>query len=235
MTGYALFDWDGTLREGYTLFEWIEFLREKGEILSDQVLKRHDRLVEDYRRGRISHDVLARESCRNYEDGIRGTEVERYEALRAMYHRYDRTRQLAFAPALFDWMRGRGIRPIVITGAPVDMIGAYFEEYGIEEAYGHRLEAREGRLTGNALENCGFHKERKVEELLERFGGPPLLAAGDSDSDLPLLLVAKTALVVGGRVETAARVPGGKTVPRNIEGRMLIQNLEKWIGECEAI
>ena len=65
MERYALFDWDGTLREGYTLFEWIGFLRERGEILSARVLKRHDRLVADYREGRISHDVLARESCQN--------------------------------------------------------------------------------------------------------------------------------------------------------------------------
>ena len=208
MERYALFDWDGTLREGYTLFEWIGFLRERGEILSARVLKRHDRLVADYREGRISHDVLARESCQNYEEGIRGTRVERYEALRSEYHRYD---------------------------APVDMIGAYFREYGIGEAYGHRLELRDGRLTGNALENCGFHKERKVRELAERFGCPPMLAAGDSDSDLPLLLAAKTALVVGGRAETLTRVPGGKSVPREIEGVTLIQNLENWIGECEAI
>lgn len=123
----------------------------------------------------------------------------------------------------------------MITGAPVDMIGAYFGEYGIGEAYGHRLELRDGRLTGNALENCGFHKERKVRELEERFGCPPLLAAGDSDSDLPLLLAAKTALVVGGRAETLARVPGGRSIPRGIEGETLIQNLENWIGECEAI
>ena len=57
MERYALFDWDGTLREGYTLFEWIGFLRERGEILSARVLKRHDRLVADYREGRISHDL----------------------------------------------------------------------------------------------------------------------------------------------------------------------------------
>ena len=235
MERYALFDWDGTLREGYTLFEWIGFLRERGEILSARVLKRHDRLVADYRDGRISHDVLARESCQNYEEGIRGTRVERYEALRSEYHRYDRTRQLAFAPVLFRWLKDRGIQPVVITGAPVDMIEAYFGEYGIGEAYGHRLEMRDGRLTGNALENCGFHKERKVRELAERFGCPPMLAAGDSDSDLPLLLAAKTALVVRGRAETLARVPGGKSVPREIEGVTLIQNLENWIGECEAI
>ena len=64
MERYALFDWDGTLREGYTLFEWIGFLRERGEIHSARVLKRHDRLVADYREGRISHDVLAR-GCQN--------------------------------------------------------------------------------------------------------------------------------------------------------------------------
>ena len=188
MERYALFDWDGTLREGYTLFEWIEFLREKGEILSGEMLRRHDR-----------------------------------------------SRQLAFAPALFLWLRQRKIRPVVVTGAPVDMIGAYFWEYGISEAYGHRLEVRDGRLTGRALENCGFHKEQKVEELMERFGGPPVLAAGDSDSDLPLLLAAGTALGVGGRREVAALVPGSHCVPRDISGSDLIQNLEKWIGECETI
>ncbi len=235
MESYALFDWDGTLREGYTLFEWIEFLRNQGEILSGEVLKRHDQLVEDYHGKRITHDVLARESCLNYENGIRGTRLEHYEALRAVYHRYDRTRQLAFVPALFDWMKARRIRPIVITGAPVDMIGAYFSEYGIEEAYGHRLEVLDGRLTGKALENCGFHKERKVRELLERFGGPPLFAAGDSDSDLPLLQAAKIALVVGERREITDLVPGSRGVPRGIEGGLLIKNLEKWIGECEAI
>ena len=235
MERYALFDWDGTLREGYTLFEWIEFLREKGEILSGEMLRRHDRLLEDYRCRRISHDVLARESCENYENGIRGTQVTRYERLRAAYHPYDRSRQLAFAPALFLWLRQRKIRPVVVTGAPVDMIGAYFWEYGISEAYGHRLEVRDGRLTGRALENCGFHKEQRVEELMERFGGPPVLAAGDSDSDLPLLLAAGTALVVGGRREVAALVPGSHCVPRDISGSDLIQNLEKWIGECETI
>ena len=235
MTRYALFDWDGTLREGYTLFEWIEFLRQRGEILSAQMLRCHDRLVEDYRCGRISHDVLARESCLNYENGIRGTEIMRYERLRAAYHPYDRSRQLTFAPELFKWLRKKKIYPIVVTGAPVDMIGAYFSEYGIDEAYGHRLEVRDGRLTGKALENCGFHKEKKVKELAARFGGPPVLAAGDSDSDLPLLLAAGTALVVGGRREIAALVPGSRCVPRNISGENLIQNLEKWIGDCETI
>ena len=101
----------------------------------------------------------------------------------------------------------------MITGAPVDMIEAYFGEYGIGEAYGHRLEMRDGRLTGNALENCGFHKERKVRELAERFGCPPMLAAGDSDSDLPLLLAAKTALVVGGRAGHWPGFPAERVFP----------------------
>lgn len=233
MKQYALFDWDGTLRAGYTLFEWIDFLRNKGGILSKEVLMRHDQLLEAYHEGRITHDVLASESCLNYENGIRGMDTGLYGRLKEEYSIYDRTRQLPFVSRLFQWLKEKEIAPVIITGAPLDMIRLYFEAYGIEEAYGHRLEEKNGVLTGNALENYGFGKERMTEECRKRFAGRPILAAGDSESDLPLLKSSKIALVVGGKKTLLEQLPHGISVDREETGERLIQYLEKRIGEIE--
>lgn len=233
MKQYALFDWDGTLRAGYTLFEWIDFLRKKGGILSPEVLKRHDGLLKAYKEGRITHDVLAAESCLNYECGIRGLSTDLYDRLKEEYSYYDRTRQLPFVPHLFRWLKDKEIAPVIITGAPLDMICLYFKEYGIKEAYGHRLEEKNGALTGRALENHGFGKERMTEECRERFGGRPVLAAGDSESDLPLLKAAEIALVVGGKKSLLEQLSHGISVDREETGEELIKYLEQRIGEIK--
>lgn len=231
MKQYALFDWDGTLRAGYTLFEWIDFLREKREILSEEMLECHDRLLREYREGKISHDVLASESCRNYEKGILGLDIDLYSRLKDEYSLYDRTRQFPFVPRLFQWLKEKRIAPVIITGAPLDMIGLYFKNYGIKEAYGHRLEQKDGIFTGKALENYGFHKERMTDECRLRFGCGPVLAAGDSESDIPLLKEAAIALIVGGKKELLKKIPHGILVNPQEDGEELIKYLEQRIGE----
>lgn len=193
---YALLDWDNSLREKVTLFRWEDFLVEKG-VISDRVLREREKYRLAHREGRMDHDALSRECCLSFLQAAEGMEQSTYEALLAEYMPQDRQDFAAYTPVLLAWLRDRKIEPVVVSGAPLDIISHYFAEFGIRKAWAFNYCFRDGRLSGDFLGSGGHDKQSVVEQCRRDYGQGPIIALGDSASDLPLLRAAAYPLIAG--------------------------------------
>lgn len=223
LTVYALLDWDNSLRIGATLFTWTDFLvRER--VLPREVITERENLREQYRQGLLSHDDLSRECCAAYLRAMDGMEEGRYLALIQAYLPEDRGYLAPHTAPLMDWLRRHSITPVVVSGSPHDIISHYFGMFGVARSYDFLTRMKAGRLDGGFLRSGGHDKQAVVNECRERFGEEPLLAVGDSPSDLPMLRAARFPVVVGGDAELRRSFPASPPVSCTREGAQLLSN-----------
>ncbi|MEV7523774.1 haloacid dehalogenase-like hydrolase [Streptomyces sp. NPDC091371] len=98
-----------------------------------------------------------------------------------------RERIFPFAAELVGLLHGAGLRTVLISGSPYEIVRLAAAELGIGEAHGMRAEARRGRYTG-VLETTPALPGGKRAALREATGGRPVdrrrsFAIGNSPSD----------------------------------------------------
>ena len=228
---YALLDWDNSLRSGATLFTWTDYLVEKG-ILSPGVVDERKELQARYRRGEFSHDDLSRECCVSYLRAMDGMEESRYQALLRDYFPKDRHNLAPHTPVLMAWLRQRGITPVVVSGSPHDVIEGYFAEFGVKHSHDFLTRITDGRVDGSFLCSGGHDKQSVVTLCQEQFGEAPVLAAGDSSSDLPMLEAARFPIVIGTDEAMHRRFPNAPTITCTPEGA---DAMDAYLRRCGEI
>lgn len=219
---YALLDWDNSLREKVTLFRWEDFLVQNG-VISNRVITEREKFRLAHREGRMDHDRLSRECCLSFLRAAEGLTLERYSELLEEYLPYDREDFAAYTPILFDWLKNHGIEPVIVSGAPRDIICRYFEEFGIRRAWAFDYEFRDGRLSSEFLGSGGHDKRAAVEACRQEFGCDPILALGDSASDLPMLKAARCPLIAGNPSPLSAALPNALTLDYDRRGAAALQ------------
>jgi phosphoserine phosphatase len=194
----ALLDWDNTLHHGWTLEPWVRYLVERGQA-PPRLAVEGEQLTRDYLAGRLQdHSDLAHRANTLYAAAAAGWAVADVAALVGPYlEEVDRPLVYPFVPALLAWLVAHDIEPVVVTGAPAELVAPYVEPAG-GRVVGLTLAESDGRYTGAIGRNPGpaAEKTRAVEEVLAD-GCEVALAAGDSVSDLPLLRAGRRQLVVG--------------------------------------
>lgn len=196
MNRYALLDWDYTLRDGYTLTAWIEYLRAR-HVVSDSLPASIASLQTRYDAGKISHDEYAMAACREYAAALQGMEEEQLSALLPGFCREQAALIYSFTEPLFQLLFRENIDAIVVSGAPCLILKQYQELFHIRQILAFEPEIQNGKYTGAAKANYGFHKENAVRLAADQYGTAPFLALGDSSSDIPLLLAAQHAVCIG--------------------------------------
>jgi phosphoserine phosphatase len=194
----ALLDWDNTLHHGWTLEPWVRFLVDEG-VAPTSLAVGGERLIRDYLEGRLAgHSDLAHRANTLYATATAGW---RTDALAALVDRFaaevDGPLVYPFVPGLLAWLVGRGIEPVIVTGAPAGLVEVHVAAAGAR-VVGLTL-ASSGGLSAGVVERnpgTGEEKARAVAEILAA-GGEVALGAGDSESDLPLLRAGRRQLVVG--------------------------------------
>ena len=192
---YALLDWDNTLRKGYTLFSWIDYLIGKG-IIKSGVREEIGYLIQEYQNDNISHDQLAKEACYVYAQSIKGISRFFLNQQVRKYMSEDEAKLFRFTKEIFNLLKQYRIQPIIISGAPEDVINNYRVALNINKIYGFATEENNGIFTGNVLYNYGYNKNKKVEEICNEFGNEPKIAFGDSVSDFEMLNRANKSIIV---------------------------------------
>lgn len=219
---YALLDWDNSLREKVTLFRWEDFLVQKG-VISKRVITEREKYRLAFREGRMDHDRLSRECCLSFLRAAEGLPFDRYSELLEEYLPHDREDFAAYTPILFDWLKTHGIEPVVVSGAPRDVISRYFDEFGIRRAWAFDYEFRNGRLSSEFLGSGGHDKRDVVEACRREFGCDPILALGDSASDLPMLEAARCPLIAGNPSPLSAALPNAPVLDYDLRGAEALQ------------
>ena len=192
---YALLDWDNTLRKGYTLFTWMDYLINIGTIKS-VVRQKVDYYIEEYKKENLSHDQLAKDACDVFAKSIKGMKKSILERQIRDYMYEDSTKLYKFTQEIFDVLNENKILPIIVSGAPSDILERYHMKFNLYEIYGFVAEVENDRFSGKVSCNYGYNKNLKVEEICKKMGRIPKIAFGESISDFEMLNKAEKSIIV---------------------------------------
>lgn len=202
----ALLDWDWTLREGFTLEPWLRALaRDPAErALAD----RFPPALAAYLAGELPYDRLALLAEELYVTIAAGRPVGELVTIADGVAATDRLRP--GAEALLSALRTAAIRPVVISGAPAEVLRAHARRVGIDPAdvTGWEL-ARDGdRIAGRLASGNTARAEAKAVHVARIAAEAEIvLGIGDSDGDRPLVAAAAIGAWVDPRTaDEAARV-----------------------------
>ena len=193
---YALLDWDNTVRNGYTLFSLIDYLVET-RFIDESVRKKIDTYKEDYSNGLMSHDQLAILACDYYSASLKGKSVEQYDLLLKGFHSTtDIFCIYGFARRIFAFFKENSIIPIVVSGAPTDVVKMYQDEFSIKEIYAYDYGRLNEIFTGETICNHGYNKKEIVNQIISNHGCEPVFAFGDSSSDYEMMSMSRNSVLV---------------------------------------
>ena len=228
----ALLDWDNTLHDGWTLEPWVRFLVARGQA-PERLAIDGEQLTRDYLEGRLDgHSDLAHRANTLYATSAAGWRTADVAALVGPFlDEVDRPLVFGFVPALLAWLVEHGIQPVIVTGAPAELVAGYVEPAGAQ-VVGLTLDHADGRYTGALRRNPGpgEEKERAVADVLAA-GDEVALGMGDSESDLPLLEAGERQVVVG-NPDLARRFPGTSLLlePRSTTAADIRRGLDRLFG-----
>jgi phosphoserine phosphatase len=196
----ALLDWDNSLHDGYTMGPWLHALaRDEREA---DVARRFDAALAAYEAGTMAYDAFAGLAETLYTGLADGRSVAEVRAIAERFVRDDPLRP--GTPQLVDALLAAGIRPVLISGAPIEVLSAHAAALGFaaRDVTGWQLEQRGdvyvGRLaSGNTAQ--GGAKATLVEQRVAG-GDQVMLGLGDSPADRPLVDAAR----IGAWIDPAA-------------------------------
>ena len=193
----ALLDWDGTLRKGYTIVPWVHHLTRAGVLAGTCNADLSD-LFQRYGAGEISHDELARLTARVYAQHLRGQRRAMIKVQARRFVREDQSKLFRFSRDLLVGLRALKIRPVIISGAPIEILDAYREVLDLEEVYGLELGVLRGQFTGEVRRNPGMARVKQhIVRIIARAPRSQVrVAMGDPPSDEPLLRAAQVPIFV---------------------------------------
>lgn len=204
----AVLDLDNTLVDGWVLERWMRMLGEVELGHAREGAERLARLFDAYRADPgYGHDRLAHEAAGVYAASLCDLDDEELTPLAKVLVDDYLAADGSIFPAtrrLLDGLRERGLRPVLITGAPSEVALPLARELRIESVFA-LIAARDhtGRFTGEVEVNHGLStlKRAVCDKLREIHDCNLLVAIGDSEGDRPMWDAAHVSVRVGGLKE----------------------------------
>lgn len=186
----AILDLDNTLRSGWSIVSWVGSETMVGLVGADRLQRLIEEMHSSYLNNHISHDDFAAQSSIAYAEFISLNNLEAVQRAAKAYVSHELDRVLySFAKPLIAALRRLHIAPILVTGAPQELAVEISQELNIEEVYSLVVE------NGTAINPGTADGKRRVVSAVSAAGRRLLLAAGDSDSDIPLMRLAPLRIV----------------------------------------
>lgn len=197
----ALLDLDNTLRPGWSIKPWVEFLVEEQIRGAARCATAVDEYLASFAAGAITHDELAVNCGIAYAALMKGKrKAEMAEAADNYARDYERV--FAFAEPLMHLLESFLIAPVIVSGAPGEIVREAASRLGVERYMALDLETdARGVYTGAIRDNPGTTEaKRDVVARIRQEGHTIELGMGDSTSDLPLLQAARNRILVGNQI-----------------------------------
>jgi phosphoserine phosphatase len=200
----AVLDLDNTLAHGWLIQRWVHELCDAGLSDSSESALQLDELFDEYGADPdYGHDHLARQAATVYASAMSGISVVDVASLaRRVVGGYLGQGGSVFPSTqpLLTGLRERGIRPVLVTGAPGEIAVPLAEAIGIHSVFPLTLGQRDGRFTGDIEVNHGLAstKRQVCTALIENSECDVLVAVGDSEGDRPMWEAAQVSVRVGG-------------------------------------
>jgi HAD superfamily phosphoserine phosphatase-like hydrolase len=199
----AVMDFDNTLARGWIVGSWLARLSEANVGNADAGVMRLTALFEAYAaRPGFGHDRLATEAGQIYSDAMAGVSVTEVRALASPFvadYVGPRGRLFRQSRALITGLRSRGLRPILVTGAPGEVTQELMRELNVESCFPFLLEIQDGVYTGQIVCNRGVSTEKAstCKWLVDEQEAEIVVAIGDSAGDRPMWRSARLSIKVG--------------------------------------
>ena len=193
---FALFDWDNTVRKGFTLFTWIDFLC-NNSIISNDLQCEMNSIKIMYNKKRITHDQYAELACSLFAKKLAGISTTVLTQALEKYIIHDKSYLISDIGSVFDILYKKRIDIIILSGAPELVVQQYQEAFHIKQIYAFKEDEIDGVYSGKVRYNYGFNKQQTVDILCKEYKANPLIAFGDSESDVPMLIKARNSFCVG--------------------------------------
>ena len=193
----AIFDLDNTLLAGDSDYLWGQFMVEQGHVDGSWYERENRRYYEQYKAGTL--DI--REFCAFSMQPLTQHEPERLYAWRQQFIREKIACIVAAGtPALLERHRAQGDRLLITTATNRFITEPIAQLLGVSDLIATDPEMRDGRYTGQISGVPNF-QDGKVQRLAQWRAQQPQHYAhtsfySDSRNDLPLLLLADTAVAV---------------------------------------
>lgn len=207
-TKVALLDWDGTIASGFSLFRYVKMLVDNN-IIENKVQENMLKLLDDFHKSIISYDDLTEHVPKVYSEGLKN--CRQSQIFNLMTHFVDKDKEyfLPHAQLLFSKLKELDIKPITVTGAPVELIYQYQERFNIKDIYALEAEFINDVGTGNVKRNPSklSNKDKMVKLLKQNPDFNVVLSAGDSTSDVPLFMQTPNNIIVN-NPDLMSKYPG---------------------------
>jgi phosphoserine phosphatase len=187
----AVLDWDNSLHLGFTMGPWMHALARNAA--ETAVADRFDRALADYEAGQLAYDAFALLAEELYTGLMDGRLVTDVEAVAERMVPVDPLRP--GTPELIVALIATDIHPVLISGAPIEVLRAHAAAHGIapDDVTGWTLERDGdryvGRLAGGNTARGG--SKAQIVAGLVTAGAEVLLGVGDSPADAPLVDAAR--------------------------------------------
>ena len=187
----ALLDWDNSLHLGFTMGPWMHQLaRDAAETLTAD---RFDRALADYEAGSLAYDTFALLAEQLYTVLMDGRHAADVEAVAAHLVPIDPLRP--GTPELIAALLALDIRPILVSGAPIEVLRAHAAALGIApgDVTGWTLDRDGDRYLGRLASGNTARGGSKAQIVAAHVaaGAEVVLGLGDSDADRPLVDAAR--------------------------------------------
>jgi phosphoserine phosphatase len=204
----ALLDWDNSLHEGWTLVPWAEFLSHEGYLNDNGALPEKLRELLSAYPARASHDELAVQTSEMYAQAISNMPRSALlDAARRFVSDPRRFRPRPWTDSFLRGLRDLGIAPVIISGAPAEVLAAWVTPrkdfiaacFGLDAPNAASAALSNEFIpilagTGNPATTEG---KRKLVDQIRRMKRRVVLAVGDSASDIALWEAADNRIYVG--------------------------------------
>lgn len=225
-------DWDGVLRPGFLVIDWATHLANQAAFPLDSLRLMQNQLHEYYDRS-LSYADIASTIPELYAQGLAGLPVDEHLSMAAEYAASNEFRSslTALADHLLRFINeNANIHAVIISGGPESVLCAFGASAGINAVWAVRAEARGNSFTGLILDNPAIMKRKR--ELITNYllSGRILLAAGDSESDQPMLAAAHHRIAIGDELASMWQgQPNTLTLPKGDLGQEYDANIESFL------
>ena len=205
----AFFDLDGTITEksenaGIKL---EEVLYEKG------ILKKEDwwltqEVIGKYRRNEISYERLVQNLSRIYANALKGVPV--CEVQNVLSEVVKRIKFREEAPEVIQWFKDNGFILVLISASPIEVVRVMASKLHFDEAYGLKLETKDGIYTGKFFTVTSKYKRNIIKRKLKehRFS----VGVGDNWYDMEAYQELDIRFLIDDEYQGNERFVDGKTL-----------------------
>ena len=189
-SGYAVFDFDGTLSDGCISMAFMDRLHE-ADLYNPQIYQQQMDVLAEYKAGQISYDDWVDQWGKLWGEGLKGQQAATVQTEAAAFFEAYKDKIFPQSRELVDLTTRENLRPMILSAGVQEVVQLAGQHLGVDSVLATQAQVKDGLYTGALLTDVHTPtgKGRVMRDLVDR-QGPPAFAFGDSSGDEEMLAIA---------------------------------------------